>query len=169
MSFLTGEKARDPRTSAFKNQNQETQRTALTLSYCHGHIVPNMPVRDSEASRNSVVEMALFFSASTGTSVNDCLKVSRTVPPGGSAAMFASFGMCCFLCSFGQTGCPSYSYRVNRRQLGAVNRQQRGVSAAPLPSRPSQLPLNSHPSVLVTCILFYALQGISLTSTNQSK
>jgi hypothetical protein len=36
------------------------------------------------------VEMALFFSASTGTSVNDCLNVSRTVPPGGSAAIFAS-------------------------------------------------------------------------------
>jgi hypothetical protein len=40
-------------------------------------------VRDSAASRNSVVEMALSRSASTGTSTNDCLNVSTMVPSTG--------------------------------------------------------------------------------------
>lgn len=46
-----------------------------------------MVVKDSEASRNSVVEMALSFSASIGTSAKDFLKVSRRVPPGGMVAI----------------------------------------------------------------------------------
>jgi hypothetical protein len=41
-----------------------------------------MVVRDSAASRNSVVEIALSFCGSTGKSVKDCLKVSRRVLPG---------------------------------------------------------------------------------------
>lgn len=45
--------------------------------------VPNIVVNDSAASRNSVVEMALSFSASTGTSTKDFRNVSRRVPPGG--------------------------------------------------------------------------------------
>ena len=44
---------------------------------------PKIVVKDSAASRNSVVEMALSFSAFTGTSLKDFLKVSRMVPPGG--------------------------------------------------------------------------------------
>jgi len=48
-----------------------------------GGALPNMLVRDSAASRKSVVWMALALSASTGTSVKDFLKVSRRVPPGG--------------------------------------------------------------------------------------
>lgn len=42
-----------------------------------------MVVSDSAASRNSVVATALPFSASTGTSTKDCLKVWTIVPPGG--------------------------------------------------------------------------------------
>ena len=45
--------------------------------------IPKMVVRDSAASRNWVVAIALSFSASTGTVVKDCLKVSTMVPPGG--------------------------------------------------------------------------------------
>ncbi len=46
-------------------------------------------VNDSEASRNSVVDIALSFSLSTGTSVKDLLIVSRNVPPGGYALVVA--------------------------------------------------------------------------------
>lgn len=42
-----------------------------------------MVVKDSAASRNSVVEMALSLLASMGTSTKDFLKVSSKVPPGG--------------------------------------------------------------------------------------
>lgn len=44
-----------------------------------------MGVRDSAASMNSLVAMALFLSASTGTSTKERLKVlaSKNVPPGG--------------------------------------------------------------------------------------
>lgn len=44
-----------------------------------------MGVRDSAASMNSLVAMALFLSASTGTSTKERLKVlaSKKVPPGG--------------------------------------------------------------------------------------
>lgn len=44
-----------------------------------------MGVRDSAASMNSLVAMALFLSASIGTSTKERLKVlaSKKVPPGG--------------------------------------------------------------------------------------
>lgn len=47
--------------------------------------MPKMGVRDSAASMNSLVAMALFLSASTGTSTKERLKVfaSKKVPPGG--------------------------------------------------------------------------------------
>lgn len=53
--------------------------------------LPKRVVNDSAASRNSVVEIALSFSLSIGTSVKDLLRVSRNVPPGGyeAAAIFA--------------------------------------------------------------------------------
>lgn len=62
MSDLTGEKATDPRAS-------------------------NIEVKDSAASRNSVVEMALSFSASIGTSTKDRLKVESSVAPWGTAGV----------------------------------------------------------------------------------
>jgi hypothetical protein len=47
--------------------------------------VPKMGVRDSAASMNSLVAIALFLSASTGTSTKERLNVlaSKKVPPGG--------------------------------------------------------------------------------------
>jgi len=63
MSFLTSENAVEPRIS-------------------------KSLVSGSAALRNSVVEMALF-ALSTGTSTNDCLTLSKKVPPGGYAAMIA--------------------------------------------------------------------------------
>lgn len=54
-----------------------------------GIIVPNKVVKDSAASRNSLVETALSFSLSTGTSEKDLLIVSRNVPPGGYAFVVA--------------------------------------------------------------------------------
>lgn len=55
-----------------------------------------MGVRDSAASMNSLVAMALFLSASTGTSTKERLKVlaSKKVPPGGmtGADMMAGAG-----------------------------------------------------------------------------
>lgn len=44
-----------------------------------------MVVKDSAASRNSVVEMALSLSASTGTSTKERLKVESRVAPSGTA------------------------------------------------------------------------------------
>lgn len=44
---------------------------------------PNSVVRDSAASRNSVVAMPLSFEASIGTSTKDFRRVSNHVPPGG--------------------------------------------------------------------------------------
>jgi hypothetical protein len=49
-----------------------------------------MVVKDSAASRNSVVAIALFLSASMGTSVNDFRKVSSKVPPGGMTTAMVS-------------------------------------------------------------------------------
>jgi len=81
MSFLTGAKATDPRTSVSAVRPARYHVPCyLTLHRSHA---PKIVVRDSAASRNSLVEMALFFSASIGTSVKDFLKVSRKVPPGG--------------------------------------------------------------------------------------
>jgi hypothetical protein len=48
--------------------------------------LPKSVDRLSAASRNSVVEMALSFEASTGTSTKLLLTVSKKVPPGGYAA-----------------------------------------------------------------------------------
>lgn len=45
--------------------------------------VPKRVVKDSAASRKAVVSIALSFSALTGTSTKDFLRVSRKVPPGG--------------------------------------------------------------------------------------
>jgi hypothetical protein len=56
--------------------------------------VPNKVVRDSEASKNSLVDIALSFSLSTGTSVNDLLMLSRKVPPGGYALVDAIVLVC---------------------------------------------------------------------------
>jgi len=53
--------------------------------------VPKRVVNDSAASRNSDVDTALSFEASTGTSVKDFLSVSRKVPPGGYAFVAAMF------------------------------------------------------------------------------
>lgn len=44
---------------------------------------PKRVVKDSAASRNSLVDMALSLAASTGTSTNDFFKVSSQVWPGG--------------------------------------------------------------------------------------
>ena len=46
-------------------------------------IILNKVVRESAASRNSFVPMALSLPASTGTSLKDLVKVSRKVPPVG--------------------------------------------------------------------------------------
>lgn len=46
-----------------------------------------MVVRDSEASRNSVVETASPLASSTGTSAKDRLRDWTIVPPGGYAAV----------------------------------------------------------------------------------
>lgn len=45
------------------------------------------PVRASEASRNSEVDIALSLDSSIGTSVNDLLPLSKYVPPGGNAIL----------------------------------------------------------------------------------
>lgn len=76
MSLLTGWNAIDPNTSRAVRQHQ-------SLSWEND--IPNKVVRDSVASRNSLVETALSFSLSTGTSVKDFFTVSRKVPPGGYA------------------------------------------------------------------------------------
>ncbi len=72
MSFLTGLKAAEPRTSV----------TYVNLC-CELEVrlenPPNKVVKLSAASRNSVVEMALSFEASTGTSSQLFLTVSKKV------------------------------------------------------------------------------------------
>jgi hypothetical protein len=78
MSFFTGLKAAEPRTSTLVSHD----RLQLTM-------LPNPPNsvdKLSAASRNSVVEMALSLEASTGTSTKLLLTVSKKVPPGGYAA-----------------------------------------------------------------------------------
>jgi len=81
ISLLTGVNATDPSTSAGNQRDVYKDRRECT--------VPNRVVNDSAASRNSVVEMALSFSLSIGTSVKDFLSVSRKVPPGGYALVVA--------------------------------------------------------------------------------
>lgn len=72
------------------NQNHELCIEQLLT----GNVLPNMVVRDSAASRNSVVWMALFLSASIGTSVKDFLNVSRRVPSGGIEAAILLGSVC---------------------------------------------------------------------------
>lgn len=81
ISLLTGVNATEPSTSANCQISVCMQRRRRA--------VPKSVVNDSAASRNSVVEMALSFSLSTGTSVKDFLSVSRKVPPGGYAFVVA--------------------------------------------------------------------------------
>ena len=80
MSFLTGVKAIEPRTSGEvsvaiprNNFREDSRRPDL----------PKSVVSDSEASRKSVVGMALSLLASTGTPTKDFLRVSNHVPPAG--------------------------------------------------------------------------------------
>lgn len=54
----------------------------------------NSSVSDSEASRNSVVEMALSLLWLMGTWVKDRLALSKKVPPGGYAAAMLSKYWC---------------------------------------------------------------------------
>ena len=69
--------------------NWDSRRTKHNRGLCvHGmhiyiYIIPNRVVSDSDASRNSVVEMALSLSGSMGTSVKFRLSRSKYVPPGG--------------------------------------------------------------------------------------
>lgn len=56
--------------------------------------VPNMVVKDSAASRNCVVAIALPLSASMGTLTKDCLKVCTMVPPGGMTGADMTTGFC---------------------------------------------------------------------------
>ena len=76
MSFLTGVKAIEPSTSA-----------RLSIDWhdasLHDYSIPNKVERDSDASKNSVVEMALSLLSSTGTSTKDLFSVSNQVPPAG--------------------------------------------------------------------------------------
>ena len=53
--------------------------------------IPNKEVKDSEASRNSLVAMALSLAEWTGTSENDRLMVSNQVPPSGIEAIVILF------------------------------------------------------------------------------
>lgn len=48
--------------------------------------IPNRVVKDSAASRNSVVAIPLSFAVSMGTSAKDFFIVSNQVPPGGMTA-----------------------------------------------------------------------------------
>ena len=50
---------------------------------------PNKEARDSAASRNSEVDMALSLAVSTGTSANDFLRDSNQLLPGGNADLEA--------------------------------------------------------------------------------
>ena len=75
MSFLTGVKATEPRTSEH-DQYLLGQRK-------QSHLIPNKDVSDSAASRKSEVGMALSFVASSVTPVKDFFRVSNQVPPGG--------------------------------------------------------------------------------------
>lgn len=91
MSFLTGLKAIEPSISA--------NQPSISKLYIHEKReimednVPNKVVNDSAASRNSVVDTALFFSLSTGTLTNERLSVSRKVFPGGiTTAMIVGLG-----------------------------------------------------------------------------
>lgn len=51
--------------------------------------LPNSLTRDSAASRNSVVEIALSLDSSMGTSLKDLFMVSSHVPPSGATEVEA--------------------------------------------------------------------------------
>lgn len=99
-----------------------------------GKSVPKRVVNDSAASRNSVVEMALSFSLSMGTSVKDFLKVSRKVPPGGYAVVAAmTFARSIVgrdvlrrLLAFRDIG----SFQCGAKGRGLPKRQERSAKAA---------------------------------------
>jgi len=75
ISLLTGPKAVEPSISVL--------HISFVPNAISQEVLPNSARRDSAASRNSVVSIALSPALSTGTSTNDLLKVSRKVPPGG--------------------------------------------------------------------------------------
>ena len=78
MSFLTGEKATEPRTSGRGDEvHGQSSRSNVTPGRLLWMLLPNIVVKASAASRKSEVAMALSLAASTGTSTNDFLKVSR--------------------------------------------------------------------------------------------
>ncbi len=79
ISFLTGVKATEPRTSA----KYHGFSIAIQISLPGSLDLPNKVAKDSDASRNSVVEMALSLSLLTGTSTNDFLRLPNQVPPAG--------------------------------------------------------------------------------------
>lgn len=84
ISDLTGVNATDPSTSA--HIHARVSDVSQPGAYPH---TPNRVAKDSEASRNSDVEMALFLFSSIGTSTNDLLTVSNQVPPGGWSSVDA--------------------------------------------------------------------------------
>lgn len=76
MSFLTGVKAIEPRTSGAIQQ-------VILLHDIKSMYTPKRVVSDSEASKKSVVGIALSLLASMGTSTKDFFSVSNQVPPAG--------------------------------------------------------------------------------------
>jgi len=76
ISLFTGLNAAEPRTSVHGDQDG-------VLNGVEGNTVPNNVARDSAASKNLLVLMALSLLSSTGTSVKEALMVSKNVPPGG--------------------------------------------------------------------------------------
>ena len=77
MSLLTGLKATEPSLSVLLSIHISVM--------CHLDELdePKSVVRDSAASRKSLVGMALSFWASTATSTKDLWSVSNQVPPAG--------------------------------------------------------------------------------------
>ena len=75
ISFLTGVKATEPKTSMSLSEAITSTKNAA--------VIPNKDVSDSAASRKSEVGMALSFVESMVTPVKDFLSVSNHVPPGG--------------------------------------------------------------------------------------
>jgi len=76
ISLLTGLNAAEPRTS------DDGDQYGLPNGV-EGNTIPNSVARDSAASKNLLVLMALSLVSSTGTSVKEALMVSKNVPPGG--------------------------------------------------------------------------------------
>lgn len=89
--------------------------------------IPNIVVRDSAASKNSLVDTALFFSLSTGTSVKDLFTVSRKVPPGGYAFVDAIVILREFALLWSGIG----AVRELRWSKGEAEDWRRGIPAPP--------------------------------------